>query len=421
VTREGIRNRRYWTLPAREHTDDLPTTVATIRELLRDSVTSQLVSDVPLCTLLSGGLDSSAVTALAAGARRKQGAGLRTFALDFAGYVEHFRPEYMRDTPDTPYARRMADHVASEHTTVVLSTADLIAPEHRAAVLRAHDLPFGRGDRDTSLYLLCKAVRRECRVALSGESADEVFGGYSWFRQPAIVNASTFPWLAMFGHVTDDGPDSRSSLLDRDLLKALDLPGYRAAAYRAALAEVVHPDGVSQVDEVPPCGGAPAGERRMREICYLTLTRLLPLLLDRMDRMSMANALEVRVPFLDHRLVEYVFNTPWAMKTFDGREKSLLRAATRDLLPPEVADRRKAPFPATQDAGYERALHAELVALLARDDAPVLPLLDAERSRALLAAPVGATSSNEARSNIELVLRLNAWLERYDVHLNPCH
>lgn len=403
IRREGWTRRRYWALPATEHTDDLDTTVATVRELLTGAVQRQTVADVPLGALLSGGLDSSVVTAIA----QRAGAGLRTYGLDFAGYLENFRPEYMREAPDAPFIAEVAAYVGTTHTDVVLGNADLADPATRARVLGSHDLPFGRGDRDVSLYLLCKAVARDCPAALTGETADEVFGGYSWFHDPAIVAAETFPWLAMFGHVLDDGPDSATSMLDVDLLKTLDLPGYRDSCYRDALAEVPHVAGVSGI------------ERRMRELSYLTLTRLVPLLLDRMDRMSMAASLEVRVPFCDHRLVEYVFGAPWSMKNFDGREKSLLRAAVDDgdLIPRSVLQRRKAPFPATQDAAYEQGLRAELGALAADPSRPAHALLNVDRAIAHAAAPVGQRTANEARSTIELVLSLDDWLRRYDVSL----
>ncbi|HEY2671027.1 MAG TPA: asparagine synthase (glutamine-hydrolyzing) [Rugosimonospora sp.] len=407
VDRAGLHRRTYWRLPAGEHTDDLPRTVQTVRGLLEEIVSSQLVSDVPVGVLLSGGLDSSVVAALATAALRERGGGrLRTFSLDFAGYVENFQPDYMRDTPDAPYVRQMVEHLGSRHTDVVVSTAELADPTHRAVALDAIDLPYGRGDRDTALYLLCREVGRHATVAITGESADEVFGGYAWYHDPVAVAAPTFPWLGMFGHVNDDGPDSATSLLDPGLLKQLDLVGYRDAMYRDALAEVPH-----TAEQSGP-------ERRMRELTYLGLTRLMPLLLDRAERMSSAGPVEARVPFLDHRLVEYVFTTPWAMKTFDGREKSLLRAATRDLLPTAVADRRKAPFPATQDPEYERALRVELRGLLERDDARLRPLLNLDRVRQAAAAPVGPRSGNEARAAIELVLRLDAWLERYHVRLD---
>jgi asparagine synthase (glutamine-hydrolysing) len=405
--RNGLTRRRYWALPAAEHADDLKTTVETTRELLTDSVALQTVTDVPLGVLISGGLDSSVVAALAHRTLSAQRAdGLRTYALDFAGYVDNFHPEYMRDAPDAPFVKELVEQLGSVHTDVVLGNAELTAPATRTWALRAIDLPFARGDRDTSLYLLCKAIREHCPAAIGGESSDEVFGGYWWFHDSAAVVADTFPWLPMFGHVLDDGPDSATSLLDPGLLKTLDLPGYRDACYREALAEVVHLDGVDP------------HERRMRELFHLTLTRLLPLLLERAERMSSAAAVELRVPFLDHRLVEYVFNVPWAMKSFDGREKSLLRAVAAGLVPHSIINRRKAPFPATQDTAYETWLRAELGHLLNRADGPMAPLLNTGRVRAAATEPVGCTSSNEARSTIELVLRLDEWLTTYGVELD---
>ncbi|MFF3745413.1 asparagine synthase (glutamine-hydrolyzing) [Streptomyces kronopolitis] len=396
VGRNGVRSTRYWALEAREHTDGLDATVAHIRDLLDDIVARQLIADVPLCTLLSGGLDSSAITALAAKALAEQGRGpVRSFAVDFTGYTENFTPDDLRGTPDGPYAHALAEHVRSDHRDIVLDTADLMDPGHRAAVLAARDLPNGFGDGDTSLYLLFKAVRERSTVALSGESADEVFGGYRWFHDPEAVHADTFPWIAagIAGRFAS-GDTDREALLDRGLLGKLDLPGYERRRYREALAEVPYLDSDTGL------------QRRMREISYLHLTRFVQILLDRKDRASMAVGLEVRVPFCDHRLVDYVFNTPWAMKTFDGREKSLLRAATREVLPDLVADRVKSPYPSTQDPRYSEALRTELKALCADRDAPVRPLLDA-------AATAHALTDGAAagiRPAAELVLGMNAWL-----------
>lgn len=396
VGRNGVRSTRYWALEAREHTDGLDATVAHIRDLLDDIVARQLIADVPLCTLLSGGLDSSAITALAAKALAEQGRGpVRSFAVDFTGYTENFTPDDLRGTPDGPYAHALAEHVRSDHRDIVLDTADLMEPGHRAAVLAARDLPNGFGDGDTSLYLLFKAVRERSTVALSGESADEVFGGYRWFHDPAAVHADTFPWIAagIAGRFAG-GDTDREALLDRGLLGKLDLPGYERRRYREALAEVPYLDSDTGL------------QRRMREISYLHLTRFVQILLDRKDRASMAVGLEVRVPFCDHRLVDYVFNTPWAMKTFDGREKSLLRAATREVLPDLVADRVKSPYPSTQDPRYSEALRTELKALCADRDAPVRPLLDAAATAHALTG--GAAAG--IRPAAELVLGMNAWL-----------
>ncbi|MEV1201188.1 asparagine synthase (glutamine-hydrolyzing) [Microbispora rosea] len=400
VRREGLSKRRYWRLEAREHTDDLQTTIRTVRELLDDIVERQLISDVPLCTLLSGGLDSSAVTALAARALAGQG-GVRSFSVDFAGYSENFQADDMRDTPDTPYVHDVVRHVGSDHTDIVLDSADLMDPAVRAAVLRARDLPLGIGDMDTSLYLLFKAIRGHSTVALSGESADEVFGGYRWFHDPEAVNSGTFPWLAMRGQT---GLSTRGEFLNEELLRKLDIPAYRADSYQRALAEV------------PRVPGETGLQKRMREVSYLHLTRFVQILLDRKDRMSMAVGLEVRVPFCDHRLVEYVFNAPWAMKTFDGHEKSLLRAATADVLPRSVVERRKVPYPSTQDPAYERALRAEVTRVL--DGSPAIGcLVDAGKVRTILDQPLGAVSLQGARTSLEGILQINAWLGAYDVRL----
>ncbi|WP_329093019.1 asparagine synthase (glutamine-hydrolyzing) [Streptosporangium sp. NBC_01469] len=404
VTREYLCRRPYWSLESHEHTDDLTTTVGTVRELLDDIVTRQLISDVPLCTLLSGGLDSSTITALAARGLEGLGAGkVRSFSVDFTGYSENFTPDEMRDTPDTPYVHDVVRHIGADHSDIVLNSAELIEPAERAGVLRARDLPIGIGDMDTSLYLLFRAIRSHSTVALSGESADEVFGGYRWFFDPEAVSADTFPWLVApgFGRFAGVG-----ALLDEDLARKLDIPGYRADSYRQAL------------DEVPRLPGEEGLERRMREISYLHLTRFVQILLDRKDRMSMAHGLEVRVPFCDHRLVEYVFNAPWALKTFDGREKSLLRAAAADLLPPSVLGRRKSPYPSTQDPSYEEAVRAEVVRLLDGGEIAAAPLIDPDKVRVVLDRPEADGGPTGSRASLEGLLQFNAWLERYRVRVN---
>jgi len=396
LRREGLTTRRYWALEARDHTDDLDTTVDNIRELLDDIVDRQLISDVPLCSLLSGGLDSSTITAAAS----KRGP-IRSFAVDFAGYAEQFEPDELRVEPDAPYVRELVRHVRPDHTDILLDTTELTNPQLRATVVRAWDLPQFIGDMNTSLYMLFRAIREHSTVALSGEAADEVFGGYAWFHLPQTVHADTFPWLAalMREHTPAD-------LLDPHLRDRLDIPAYTADSYRTALAEVPH---------IPGQHGL---ERRMREICYVHLTRFLPALLDRKDRMSMAVGLEVRVPFCDHRLVEYVFNTPWAVKTFDGREKSLLRAAATDLVPESILQRVKSPYPATQDPAYEQALRDELGTLLRDDDAPVLPLLDRTAVEQAVTMPAEKSTSTVSRYSLEMTLDLNAWLSSHDLRID---
>ncbi|MFJ9785267.1 asparagine synthase (glutamine-hydrolyzing) [Amycolatopsis sp. NPDC101161] len=396
VSREGIKTRTYWKLDAKRHTDDQETTVARVRELMTDIVNRQLVADVPRCVLLSGGLDSSAVTGLAAARLAEQGEQLRTFSVDFFGQEENFKPDEMRDTADSPFVRDVASLVNSAHEDVMLNPGDLTDPEVRRAVLRARDIPAGLGDMDTSLYLLFKAIRGQSTVALSGESADEVFGGYRWFHDEKAVNADTFPWLAFRTSMMDE----RASLYTPELVKSLDVESYVADQYSSAVAAVEHLDGESAL------------EARMRTICNLHLTRFVRMLLDRKDRASMAVGLEVRVPFCDHRLVEYVYNTPWSLKTFDGREKSLLRHATSHVLPESVAQRVKSPYPSTQDPGYAAALQQQVKEVLAEPKHEVFGLVD--RAWAHRASEVDpATMDPAMRIGLDRVLDFYHWIEMY--------
>ncbi|MBD0421723.1 asparagine synthase (glutamine-hydrolyzing) [Streptomyces sp. TRM S81-3] len=395
VQRAGLNARPYWQLSAVEHTDSQQDTIARVRELLDDIVRRQLVSDVPRCVLLSGGLDSSAITALAAQQLRGKET-VRSFAVDFVGQSENFIPDGLRSTPDTPYVHDVVRHAGTEHEDIVLDPAGLADPDVRAAAVRARDLPLGLGDMDQSLLLLFRAIRKHSTVALSGESADEVFGGYAWFHDPAARDAGTFPWLAALERHHGRGG---SSLLDPELRERLDLPGYLAQRYEEAMAQVPHLD--SEKDPL---------ERRMREVCHLHLTRFVRMLLDRKDRLSMATGLEVRVPFCDHRLVEYVFNTPWSMKTFDGREKSLLRAATEELLPRSVVERAKSPYPSTQDPAYVAELQTQVRDLLSSDDNPALGLLNRARMQEITTTPPGDITTAE-RNGLERALDLAVWAD----------
>ncbi|MEU4402991.1 asparagine synthase (glutamine-hydrolyzing) [Streptosporangium sp. NPDC023963] len=397
VGRNGLISRRYWRLEARPHTDDLETTVETVRGLLEDIVERQLVSDVPLCVLLSGGLDSSVLTALAARKLGARGELVRSFAVDFVGQGEGFTADDMRGTLDAPFVAEVARHVGSEHTDIELDAARLADPSVRRAVLNSRDVPIGLSDMDASLYLLFKAISAHSTVAISGESADELFGGYIWFHDPNVINAPVFPWAAY-------GSMDHTALFDLGLLQKLDLQNYLAERYHEALAEV------------PRLEGETGLERRMREISHLHLSRFLQLMLDRKDRTSMACGLEVRVPFCDHRLVEYVFNVPWAMKTHDGREKSLLRAATADLLPRSVLDRRKSPYPSTQNPAYDQAANEELGRVLADPNSPLYPLLDQEKAR--LRADGRGPGGRMERNLLDNTLQMNTWLDSYGITLD---
>jgi len=398
VDRSGVRERTYWKLEPQEHTDDQAATVAAIRHLVDDTVGRQLVADVPQCVLLSGGLDSSSLTAVAAQRLAAQGERVHTYSVDFVGRNDSFRPDSMRATPDSPFVHDVADHVGSAHQDIVLPYTSMADSANRKAVIAARDFPIGMADVDVPLYMLFKAIREHSTVALSGEGADEVFAGYPWFHKPELAQADIFPWMIP---VLDEWAESNATdLLNPDLAAILDLETYYKDSYSDAAAAV---EPLSTEDE---------HEHRMRIICNLHLTRFLPMLLDRKDRISMAVGLEVRVPYCDHRLVEYVYNTPWALKTFDGREKSLLRAAAGDLLPESVRNRVKSPFPSTQDPRYAGELQRMAKDLADEADHPVFQITNRSWVDDVVRMDPAAISDS-TREALDRLVDIATWLDIY--------
>ncbi|MFE6049189.1 asparagine synthase (glutamine-hydrolyzing) [Kitasatospora sp. NPDC056446] len=394
LDRDGIHERRYWELTARPHTDGLETTRDRVAALVDRAARSQLEADVPLCSLLSGGLDSTVVTALVADELRRTrgpGAKLRSYAVDYSDQAERFTGDVLRTGHDTPYATEAGAFIGTEHSTVVLDPRALLDPENRRAVVASRDSPIGVGDMDTSLYLLFGEIREHSTVALSGEAADEVFGGYPWFHKPEALAARTFPWLLVTG-------DDAAMPLAPDLAAHLRIREFREDTYRSSLAAVPRLDGES------------AGERRLREIQHFSLTRWLRQLLHRKDRLSMAQGLEVRVPYCDHRLVEYAFNAPWAMKNHDGREKSLLRDTGRGIAPDSVLLRPKNHYPATHHLDYNEGLRR--LAREALDVPQVRDIADATVIGAVLDTPADRLQWGH-RLRLERVVDLALWLDHH--------
>jgi asparagine synthase (glutamine-hydrolysing) len=399
LDRNGVRIRRYWTLESRPHTDDPAATAATVRALLQDSVERQLVADVPVCTLLSGGLDSSALTAFAAGAFAKNGRGpVHTYSIDFVDNERYFRPNRFQPDADSAWVGLVSDRLGTVHHPVWADTPELL--DTLGPAVQARDLP-GMADIDTSLYLFCREIKKEFTVALSGECADEVFGGYPWFYREEDLAAGTFPWSRSTG--------ARMRLLQPELARALRPEEYVAARYAETLAEV------------PRLPGEDPAESRRREMFYLNLMWFMTTLLDRKDRMSMAAGLEVRVPFCDHRLVEYVWNIPWAMKAWGGREKGILRLALDGVVPLEVLHRRKSPYPKTHHPGYLEAVRAKLQRVLDDPASPLLALIDTAYVRELFrtdGSPSGATWFGQLMAGPQLfayLCQVDAWLRGYRV------
>ena len=399
ISRGGVRKRRYWSLESRPHTDDYEDTVLRVRELVTGAITRQLVSDVPLCTFLSGGLDSSVITAVAARDYQRRGLpALETYSFDYTDNAKYFTPSSFQPDADQPWVERMTEAFHTRHTVLTCPIPDLCALLDDAVA--AKDLP-GMADVDSSLLYFCRRVAERHVVALSGECADEVFGGYPWFERPEMLHADTFPWCRDL--------DARREVFDAGLWKRLGVSDYVDYRYRASVAQT------------PRLEGEDPENARRREVAWLNLNWFMTTLLDRKDRMSMASGLEVRVPFCDHHLVEYVWNIPWSMKAMNGRRKQVLRDAAEGLLPEDVRTRPKSPYPKTHNPLYEELVRARLAAILDDPAAPLHALVNARALREGLltsAGDYGRPWFGQLMAGPQMLaymLQVNYWLAHYKI------
>ena len=354
--REGVTLKEYWKLKYTPHTESLEETIEHVRSLFLDAVKRQLTADVPVCTFLSGGLDSSAISAVAAEEFRKTGKGrLNTFSIDYIDNDIFFKANEFQPNSDAVWAKVMVEFLNSNHKNIMLDTDGLLAALENA--VKANDLP-GMADIDSSLYLFCKEVRKDATVALSGECADEIFGGYPWFRRKEDIEANTFPW--------SKAVPERKNILSSEL-------------QNISLEEFVQSKYDETIKAVPEIPKEFAIEKRQRELFYLNIKWFMVTLLTRKDRMSMSNSLEVRVPFADYRIVEYMFNVPQTFKFCDDREKGLLRRALKDLLPEGILKRKKSPYPKTHNPAYSCAVKRLMNSILEDKTSPLLQLINESR------------------------------------------
>ena len=349
---------RYWSLRDREHTDDFDTTAEKVRWLVTDAIRRQMVSDVPIGCFLSGGLDSSIICAVCATERP----GLDTFSVDYQDNDRYFVPGKFQPDGDDAYIRMMEQAIGSTHHWTVLSQQDLLDTLEDATLAR--DLP-GMADVDFSLLAFCREIRQKVTVALSGECADEIFGGYPWYRDPAVRDREGFPWA--------QNTQLRWSLLHPQWKEQIDGRDLVRAEYEKTLA----------ASDILP--GTPDLERRMKQMVNLNFRWFMQTLLDRKDRMSMYNSLEVRVPFCDYRIAEYLYGVPWSFKDHMGREKGLLRRAVEGLLPQQVLYRKKSPYPKTHHPAYYAMVRKRVERML-EEDSPAFMLFDRDGVKNLLLA-----------------------------------
>lgn len=386
---------RYWNLKDRIHTDDFEETAAYVRYLVEDSIERQMISDVPIGAFLSGGLDSSIICAVCANRLREKGEQLKTFSVDYENNEKFFQPGKFQPNADNTYIQIMQEHITSEHSTTILSPYDLINSLESAT--NARDLP-GMADVDFSLLEFCKEIRKSVKVALSGECADEIFGGYPWFRDPEIAMKDGFPW--------SQNIDERSGFLHPDVRKYVKPRDYVMERYYQT---------IDECDILPE--NSPI-DKRMKQMTYLNQRWFMQTLLDRKDRMSMYHGLEVRVPFCDHRIAEYLYAVPWSFKDHGNREKGLLRYAVESLLPREIIYRKKSPYPKTYDPLYMQLVSEQLNSVIADNTSPILQIISKEKLQNLLIAEYTWPWYGQLMKvpqTIAYMLQINHWLKTYQV------
>ena len=393
---EGLELHEYWRLYAYELRETFEQTVEHTRELVLDSIRRQLVSDVPVCTFLSGGLDSSLISSVAASELKKQGRRLDTFSVDYRDNDKYFKKSHFQPNSDPEYINIMAGYLGTEHHWVVVDTPELVGALEEAA--EARGLP-GMADVDASMLLLCREIKKTGTVALSGECADELFGGYPWYRDKDIRETDGFPWAQSTAY--------RKRFLCERYSRLIDADDYVYSAYRRTA------DSAEKLPSDSPL------ESRMREMTELNFHWFMQNLLDRKDRMSMFSGLEVRVPFCDYRIAEYMYNVRWEYKDYKGREKGLLREAMSEWLPEQVLWRKKSPYPKTHNPAFLDAVTERLRAILA-EDTPLTELVRREELERLLLHEERVQWYGQLMNlpqTIAFFVQLDYWLKRYDIKL----
>ena len=393
----GLHIKLYWKLETKEHTDSFGQTCEKLKFLLNDSITRQLVSDVPLCTFLSGGLDSSIITKFAADYCQNNGLPpLDTYSIDYVDNDKNFVKSDFQPNSDNFYIDLMNKRLYTNHHKIILDTPELADSLEDAMIAR--DMP-GMADIDSSLLLFCKNVKQDMTVALTGECSDEIFGGYPWFFREDALKSNTFPWSLSFSE--------RQELLNPSISKKVNLKDYIDYRYLESLSEVetLESDSSETIEK--------------RKISYLTLNWFMQTLLDRADRMAMYNGFEIRVPFCDYRLAQYVWNIPWEWKALKGREKGLLRYICKDFLPSEIVDRKKSPYPKTHNPTYLAKVKQMLTKIMEDKNAPINNLLNRKYILEIIKTD-GKAFTRPWFGQLMLgpqlmayLCQVNMWLERY--------
>lgn len=398
--KDGLRKKMYYKITAKPHTDTKRQTIKTVRKLLLNSIKSQLVSDVGVCTFLSGGLDSSLITAIASKELKKQNKTLSTYSIDFENNDKYFKKSLFQPNADADFVKIMVKKYKTNHNYFILGSKKELCDSLLEAVI-ARDSP-GMADIDSSLLVFCKEIKKNYTVALSGECADEIFCGYPWFWKEELINKDFFPFI--------EEKNEKLSILKREFVDKIKPAEYAKRRY------------IETLNETPMLNNETLKEKKLKQIQYLSIKSFMQNLLERKDKMSMRASLEVRVPFCDRRIVDYVYNIPFEWKLLNGREKGLMRRAVKGLLPKSIATRKKSPYPKTQDPEYYNVVVRELRRRLKLKDCKLKEYIDLNKLEKLIKSPLDISKPwlGQLMSRPQLIahlIQIDEWFRRYNVDI----
>lgn len=398
LTKDNFILEKYWDLETKECHDTEKDAIDKIHYLVTDSCKRQLVSDVGICSMLSGGIDSSILTKIA----NDNIQNLSTYSIDYLNNDADFVSNSYQMTKDSDFVKIMKDYLKTNHTTIKIDNNYLFELLDNALIAR--DMP-GMADIDSSMLAFCMEISKDYKVCLSGECSDEIFGGYPWFYRKHLVEHDGFPWAL--------SENLRDNLIKDNILKKGELKEYIDTAIKNTLCNVKH---LNKNDKY---------ENRFRDINYLTVKWFMNTLVERTDRMSMQTSLEVRVPFADHRIFEYVYNLPAKLKlglnhSNEPVEKYLLRKAFEGEIPNEILYRKKSPFPKTYSPSYLNLVENRLKSIILDKNSKIHEILNTNYITSLIDTHGSNLKENlfgqlmTYPQTLAYIIQINEWLEKYN-------
>ena len=395
----SVRIFKYAEFEAYENKEEFSNIVDNIREIVVDSILKQYKGEENVCTLLSGGLDSSIVTAIISDAVKQRGGKLTTFSVDYEGNDVYFESNDFQPNSDSEWIDKMVKFLDTDHTTIKLSNSGLVDSLDEAMKLRGFP---GMGDIDTSLMVFCKGMSKHKSVGLGGECSDEVFGGYPWFFREELKSSSFFPWIRSV--------EERKEYINNEIKENFNVLEFAKDVYN------------TEIKKVPTLYTDTLEEKKIREVGYLTYRWFLPVLLERQDKMVRGSNFRVRAPFCNFKLMKYVYNIPWEYRTYNNMEKGLLRYAFCDVLPEEVAFRKKSPYPKTYNPLYTELVRNRFIEIITNNNSPILDIVD--RDNVLKLTEEGANINRpwygqlmKGPQVMAFLIQVNSWLKEYKIKI----